>query len=127
VSNELAVAIGPLVRAIGASVIPVSEASTTDVVLHWNGSPALAVRVDINGTLAGLIASIEAELGGPLGSLDRVGKQIAVRILDERGAFAIRRAIEEVADAMGVSRITIYNYLNVIRDSDEDGHGQGRT
>jgi hypothetical protein len=127
VSHELAAAIGPLVQAIGASVVPVSEASTTDVVLHWKGSPALAVRVDINDTLAGLIASIEAELGGPLGSLDRVGKQIAVRILDERGAFAIRRAIEEVADAMGVSRITIYNYLNVIRDSDEDGHGQGRT
>jgi hypothetical protein len=122
VSHELAAAIGPLVQAIGASVVPVSEASTTDVVLHWKGSPALAVRVDINDTLAGLIASIEAELGGPLGSLDRVGKQIAVRILDERGAFAIRRAIEEVADAMGVSRITIYNYLNVIRDPDKDGH-----
>jgi hypothetical protein len=122
VSQELAAAIGPLVQAIGASVLPVGEAATTDVVLHWNGAPALAVRVDINGTLAGLIASVEAELGGRLGSLDRSGKQAAIRILDERGAFAIRKAIEDVADAMGVSRITIYNYLNAIRDSDKDGH-----
>ncbi len=38
----------------------------------------------------------------------------AVRLLDERGAFILRRAVEDVADAMGVSRITIYNYLNAI-------------
>ena len=39
---------------------------------------------------------------------------LAVRLLDERGAFILRRAVEEVADAMGVSRITVYNYLNAI-------------
>ncbi len=119
-SHELAAAIGPLVQAIGASVVPASEAAVTDVVLHWKGAPALAVRVDINDTLAGLIASVEVELGGALVSLDRSGKQAAIRILDDRGAFAIRKAIEDVADAMGVSRITIYNYLNAIRDSDKD-------
>jgi predicted transcriptional regulator YheO len=26
----------------------------------------------------------------------------------------LRRAVEQVADAMGVSRITVYNYLNAI-------------
>jgi predicted transcriptional regulator YheO len=36
--------------------------------------------------------------------------------LDEQGAFQLRKAIEAVADAMGVSRITIYNYLNAIRE-----------
>ena len=35
-------------------------------------------------------------------------------LLDERGAFTLRRAVEDVADAMGVSRITVYNYLNAI-------------
>lgn len=27
----------------------------------------------------------------------------------------LRKSIEDVADSMGVSRITIYNYLNTIR------------
>jgi predicted transcriptional regulator YheO len=45
-----------------------------------------------------------------------VGKQVAVRLLDEQGAFLLRKSIEYVADAMGVSRITIYNYLNAIKD-----------
>ena len=39
-------------------------------------------------------------------------KQLAVRMLDDRGAFALRRSVESVADAMNVSRFTIYNYLN---------------
>ena len=37
-----------------------------------------------------------------------------VMSLDEKGAFILRRAVEDVADAMGVSRITVYNYLNAI-------------
>jgi hypothetical protein len=98
-------------------VVPVSEATSSDVLLEWEGSPVVAVRVDLHDALLGLINSVEAELGAPLVYLDRVGKQAAIRILDERGAFAIRRSIEDVADAMGVSRITIYNYLNAIRES----------
>ena len=38
----------------------------------------------------------------------------ATRMLDQRGAFTLRRAVEDVADAMGVSRITVYNYLNAL-------------
>jgi predicted transcriptional regulator YheO len=37
-----------------------------------------------------------------------------VKLLDQRGAFTLRRAVEDVADAMGVSRITVYNYLNAL-------------
>jgi predicted transcriptional regulator YheO len=44
--------------------------------------------------------------------MSREHKQLAVRMLDDRGAFALRRSVESVADAMGVSRFTIYNYLN---------------
>jgi hypothetical protein len=70
---------------------------------------------DLRNGLSNLISQIEAELGGELAELSRVGKQRAVRMLDERGAFAIRNAVDEVADAMGVSRVTVYNYLNTTR------------
>ncbi|MFM1837679.1 MAG: hypothetical protein RLZZ327_553, partial [Actinomycetota bacterium] len=59
-----------------------------------------------------LIESVEKELGAKLVLLSRAEKQRAIRLLDERGAFILRRAVEDVADAMGVSRITVYNYLN---------------
>ncbi len=115
--SELADAIQPLVSAIGATVVAVESAEDRDVVLEWDGRPALAVRLDMHETLPGLLSAVESELGAPLPQLDRTSKQAAIRILDERGAFALRRAIEDVADAMGVSRITIYNYLNAIRSN----------
>jgi predicted transcriptional regulator YheO len=61
-----------------------------------------------------LIADVERDLGGPLSELSREEKQRAVKLLDEQGAFNLRRSIEDVADALGVSRITVYNYLNAV-------------
>ena len=68
----------------------------------------------LHGALDRLIESVEKELGGSLKELSRNDKQRAIRLLDERGAFILRRAVEDVADAMAVSRITVYNYLNAI-------------
>ena len=111
-------ALVPLLTALGAEAFSPNEATDADVILDWAGSPAVAVRLDFAETTAAQVRSVEDELGAPLRDLDRVGKQAAVRILDERGAFALRKAIEDVADAMGVSRITIYNYLNAQRGSE---------
>ena len=68
----------------------------------------------MHGALDRLIESVEKELGSNLKELSRNDKQRAIRLLDERGAFILRRAVEDVADAMAVSRITVYNYLNAI-------------
>ena len=37
-----------------------------------------------------------------------------MRLLHERGAFVLRKAVDDIADRMHVSRITVYNYLNAI-------------
>jgi predicted transcriptional regulator YheO len=67
-------------------------------------------------SLERLIDTVEQQLGGSLSELGRSDKQRAVRLLDDRGAFRLRRSIEEVGEAMGVSRITIYNYLSAIKE-----------
>ncbi|GAA3438411.1 helix-turn-helix domain-containing protein [Kutzneria kofuensis] len=64
------------------------------------------------GSLERVIAEVEAELGGSLSSLSRADKQRAVRLLEERGAFEMRRSVPAVAEALGVTRFTVYNYLN---------------
>ena len=66
----------------------------------------------IEETLEGEVPAVEAQLGAPLVDMSREDKQRAVRLLDDRGAFQLRKAVEEVADALGVSRFTVYNYLN---------------
>lgn len=108
-------AISPVLDAVGATVVPAHDRDAADVPLVWEGATIAAVRLPpLHGALDRLIESVEAELGGRLPTLSREQKQRAVRLLDERGAFTLRRAVEDVADALGVSRITVYNYLNAI-------------
>ena len=114
-SHPLLVAVQPVVDAVGATIVAPEHREASDVPLVWNGEILAVVRMPpLHGALDRLIDSVEAELGGRLPDLDREDKQRAVRLLDERGAFTLRRAVEQVADAMGVSRITVYNYLNAI-------------
>jgi hypothetical protein len=108
-------AVRPVVDAVGAKLVAPEEREASDVPLVWDGEVVGAVRMPpLHGALDRLIDAVEAELGARLPELTREDKQRAVRLLDERGAFILRRAVEDVADAMGVSRITVYNYLNAI-------------
>ena len=116
-ANPLAEAIGPLVDAIGGLIVPADEIVEGDITLDWDGEPAIGVRLEDVVSLERLIANVETQLGGSLSSLDRADKQRAVRMLDDRGAFQLRKSIEDVGEAMGVSRITIYNYLSAIKET----------
>ncbi|MGA0118077.1 MAG: helix-turn-helix domain-containing protein [Ilumatobacteraceae bacterium] len=105
----------PILDAVGAQLISVEDARISDMALEWEGEIIAAVRLPkLHGALDRLIEQVEKELGSPLPNLSRNDKQVAVKMLDQRGAFILRRAVEDVADAMGVSRITVYNYLNAL-------------
>ena len=116
-THPLTEAIGPLIEAIGATVVPTDEIVDGDVTLDWEGEPAIGVRLEDVVSLERLMANVEAQLGSSLSELNRADKQRAVRMLDERGAFQLRKSIEDVGEAMGVSRITIYNYLSAIKET----------
>ena len=113
--HPLVRAITPVLRAAGAQLVHVDDARVSDIALEWEGEIIAAVRLPrLHGALERLIEQVERELGGTLDTLSRHDKQRAIRLLDQYGAFILRRAVEDVADAMGVSRITVYNYLNAI-------------
>ena len=113
--HPLVLAVKPIVEALGASLVAADEREPGDLPLKWEGELIAAVRpAPLHGALDRLIEGVERELGGRLPMLGREDKQLAIRLLDERGAFTLRRAVEDVADAMGVSRITVYNYLNAL-------------
>ena len=111
----------PIAEAIGATVVSASKVQDGDVPLYWDDELVGGMRLPVlSVALDRVIATVEREVGASLGELTRVQKQQAVRLLEEHGAFTLRKSIEDVADAMGVSRITIYNYLNAIRGAEED-------
>jgi hypothetical protein len=113
--HPLAAAIEPLLDAVGATIVDTDEVEEGDIVLTWEGNPAVGVRLAEIVSLDRLVSTIEDQLGSPLAELDRAGKQRAIRMLDQRGAFRLRKSIEDIGEAMGVSRITIYNYLNATK------------
>lgn len=113
---EFVEAVRPLIDAVGAELVPLDQAEGSDLELCWHGRPVVGVRLPaLHGALDRLIGSVEQDLGSGLAELGREEKQEAVRLLDDRGAFTLRRAVEQVADALGVSRFTVYNYLNADR------------
>ena len=124
-------AVRPLVERIGASVVDPAEIAADDVPLVWRGIMVAGVRLaarrthdadrpasvgdDAGGGLGRILDDVQAEFGTPLAGLPRAEKQRAVRRLEEAGAFAYRRSVETVAASLGVSRFTVYNYLNRVR------------
>jgi hypothetical protein len=100
-------------EAIDARVIPRSALREGDIELSWEGVVVGGLRLpEGGGGLQVHIAAVERELGQPLGELSREDKQRAVKLLADRGAFRLRKSVEEVAAQLGVSRFTVYNYLN---------------
>ena len=106
-------ALTPVAEALDARMVPPDELAAGDIPLAFDGEVLGGLRLPRgHGLLERLITEVERELGGRLADLSRESKQRAVKLLDDRGAFNLRRSIEDVADALGVSRITVYNYLN---------------
>ncbi|MGH3518653.1 MAG: helix-turn-helix domain-containing protein [Haloechinothrix sp.] len=113
--HPLVDAVRPLTDRLRATIVAVEQCREGDVPLRWEGKIIAVVRLpaaDGSAGLSALLDEVERELGGPLRGLPRRDKQRAVRLLEERGAFEWRRSVETVAEVIGVTRFTVYNYLN---------------
>ena len=138
-THPLVLAIHPLVSRIGATVVDPSDLRADDIPLAWDGSVVAGIRLVAGSSAAGagteenrvddarsdsepaagldgILSDVESQLGAPLAGLDRAGKQRAVRLFEESGAFSYRKSVEAVAAALGISRFTVYNYLNRDRE-----------
>ena len=121
--HPLLVALAPVLDRAGAVLVDPASCTADDVPLVWEGCTVAGVRfpgapaaapppAEVVGDLGRMLEELARELGAPLHELPRPQKQRAVRLLEERGAFAYRKSAETVAEALAVSRFTVYNYLN---------------
>ncbi len=106
----------PVVEALGGTLVSPTEANGDDIRVVWEGDIVAAVRrpdphLDLQDALSTLIAEVEHDMDHPCAEMDRSQKQKAVALLSGRGAFTLRKSVEDVAEALGVSRFTVYNYL----------------
>ena len=118
-------AVRPALVKLGATLVEPERMRVDDEALYWQGAVVAGVRAgeaspDLANAVARLLERAEHRFGAPLGELTREQKQLAARWLDEHGAFSLRNATELIADALGVSRGTVYNYLSVVRNRSPD-------
>ncbi len=73
---------------------------------------------DIRDVVAGMVAKILREMGKTPAAMSRDEKMEVVKRLEERGAFLVKRSAELVAEALDLSRYTIFSYLKEIRRPD---------
>lgn len=93
------------------------------------GSPAvtpepIAFVDDIGQVIRAVIDEEEVALGHSIDRMTKRDRLAIFRALDRRGIFALQRSVPTVAEYLGISRATAYNYLHGIRSgatlSDEE-------
>jgi predicted transcriptional regulator YheO len=52
--------------------------------------------------------------------MTREDKVAVVSYLESKGAFLIRYSVERVAELLGLTKYTIYNYLDEIKNKEEE-------
>ena len=110
--HPLLEAIQPIADALGCTILATGDLTESDLPLVWEGEVVGGLRrPDLHRALDTLLAAAEHEIGIPCAEMDRSQKQGAVAMLNDWGAFTLRKSVEDVAEALGVSRFTVYNYL----------------
>ncbi|MBM7560743.1 helix-turn-helix transcriptional regulator [Fusibacter tunisiensis] len=71
----------------------------------------------INDVLYDIVENTIHKFGRPVIYLNKDEKVSIVKDLEDKGVFLIKGAIDYVANSLQVSRYTIYNYLDGIRDT----------
>ncbi|HXW91340.1 MAG TPA: PAS domain-containing protein [Terriglobales bacterium] len=75
----------------------------------------------IEEVLENLIQNAIASVGKQTSEMTREDKVAIVAYLEAKGAFLIRYSVERVAELLGMTKYTIYNYLDEIRKNQEKG------
>lgn len=69
----------------------------------------------VNEILGSIVDKTMESIGKPVAFISKDEKVKIVQLLDEKGVFLIKGAVDYVAKVLCVSRYTVYNYLDEIR------------
>lgn len=68
-------------------------------------------RNDVNDLLESLIQASIKHIGKPVAKMDKEDKVEGIRFLDRKGALLIKKSADRVASFYGISKYTLYSYL----------------
>lgn len=74
---------------------------------------------DVDELLSILIQDAVQLIGKPVAMMSKEDKLIGLRYLDKKGAFLVKKAGDKVSKFFDISKYTLYNYLDEIRNGKE--------
>ena len=80
---------------------------------------------DIQRTIHSILRDAVNEIGAELPIMSKDDKIDLIARLDEKGAFQVKRAVPLIAEELGLSRSTIYNYLAEAREKTDTNAQNG--
>ena len=78
-----------------------------------NGNEAEKITNDVNELLDDLIERSVKPFGKPVAYMTKEEKTQAIRFLNESGAFLITKSGDKVSKYFGISKYTLYSYIDV--------------
>ena len=79
--------------------------------------------VNINNVLEELIQQSVALVGKPAALMNKDDKVRAIRFLSDAGAFLVTKSGDKVAKYFGISKYTLYSYIDANKQQEEKKHG----
>jgi predicted transcriptional regulator YheO len=82
-------------------------------------APQTTFSPDADSVIDSALAEAESMLGHPLTRLSVDERLSVFRLLEQSGVLQLRRAVPVIAQRLGISRATVYNYLVKVRREEE--------
>lgn len=97
------------VRDTLGALLPTRDPQTPD-------GPSEFIGRDLVSVLDAMIAQAISDVGKPIDAMTRDDRIAVLAQLDRQGALQMRKAVDGIAARLGVSRVTIYSYLDEARN-----------
>lgn len=75
--------------------------------------------ININNVLDELIAQSVQQVGKPVALMNKDDKVRAIRFLNDSGAFLVTKSTDKVAKYFGISKYTLYSYIDANKQQEE--------
>ena len=79
--------------------------------------------INVNDVLDELIQQSVALVGKPAALMNKDDKIRAIRFLSDAGAFLVTKSGDKVAKYFGISKYTLYSYIDANKQQEEKKHG----
>ncbi len=100
--------------------LTIAENSIKSLLNHQEINEAEEIPQNVNGLLDILIEQSVNVIGKPVALMNKKDKIKAIQYLNEAGAFLITKSGDKVSKYFGISKYSIYNYIDVKKTKDND-------